>query len=394
MKICSSKKCVACNACILKCPQNCIQMRQTEKGWYTAKIENMEECIDCGICGRVCQGNAEKLFDKKRSFDIPLIYAVIANDKKELLRSTSGGAFFQIAKRIILNDGVVYGATMTEFKVHHIRINRITDLNLLQGSKYVESDMKGIYAKVEKDIFDGKLVLFSGTSCQIEGLYRYLGNDFKNLYTCDLLCKGVPPQSLFDSYISYLKKKYHDELRSINFRSKELGYMLLTTIETKDGKSKILRGLEDSYVKTVGKGYVREACLQCKFTQIQRIGDISLGDFWHIGEKIPFRKQTDEGCSLVLINTDKGRNLLNILEGSCYIEERSLEEAYNSQSTALSKPNSRPNDYLQFFEAANNLKWNKLAKKYLLNKNIFKRFREMIPRQLERAIIRRMKRHG
>lgn len=381
--ICDNSRCTGCSTCIQKCPNLCISWKM-DGFWNYPKIDN-EKCVECKICQKSCQANYEKPFKPNDHLIQPQIYAALINDLEIRKKSTSGGAFYAIAEKFLEDGGYVYGATMDKFRVFHTRVDNIKELSKLQGSKYIQSDLKDSYKRVKIDLESGKKVLFSGTSCQIEGLYRYLGEKNEQLLTCDLLCKGVPPQRLFDKYIQFLQKRYNGKIESFNFRDKALGYFWLSTIEL-DSKKVMLHGLEDTFVKTVGAGYVREACFSCKFTSEDRVGDFSLADFWHIGEKEPIDTDISNGCSLILVNTVTAEKFLKSLSNS-YIEKRTIDEARRSQSSALSHPNRRPNDYNEFFKDAEDMKWEKLSKKYLLSKRPLERIREALPKKVERTIV-------
>lgn len=389
MEICNYKLCTGCSACINICPMSCIEFEKSTDLWTYPQIDT-ERCIKCGKCIEVCQGNTDKI-DIDGRLESPKVFGVILTNQKNLLNSTSGGAFFAIASAVLKQDGVVYGAAMIDFHTKHIRVTSYDKLRMLQGSKYVQSEMGHIYSLVKKDLKDNKKVLFSGTPCQIEGLHRFLDRKYKNLITCDLLCKGVPSPKLFDKYIEFLQKRHGGNISDFNFRDKSLGYILLSTVNIK--KKKIfLHGIEDSYVKAVGAGYVRESCFACKFTSEMRVGDISLGDFWHIGEKEKIEKNVNNGCSLVICNTVQGIGILEDIKEFAYVEERSWDEARRSQSSALTHPIKKPLDYEQFNLDAVCNDWKMISKKYLRSKTLIGMMRDMLPKTLERKIAETLKR--
>lgn len=391
IEVCTFTKCTGCGACVQKCPKACIRWRR--KGLWDYPEIDTTRCIDCGVCTKSCQATYQNSFEVNGHLDTPKIYALLYNDLEVRKKSTSGAAFYAIAEEIVNSHGIVYGVTIDEnFQVSHMRVDSMVDLPKLQGSKYVQSYIGESYINAKDDLESGKTVLFSGTSCQIEGLYRYLGKEYDNLITCDLLCKGVPAQRLFDKYIEFLQKRYNNKVKSFNFREKCLGYFLVSSIEL-DTKKILLHGIEDTFVKTVGAGYVREACLSCKFTSEHRIGDFSLADFWHIGEKMPINVDTNNGCSLLMVNTKRAIGFVEKLHAGSYIEERTLEEAHRSQSSALSHPNRKPETYEDFFKDAEKADWTKLAKKYLISKSLQGRIREALPRKIERRIVETIKKY-
>ena len=214
-------KCFGCGACIAICPRNAITKTKTVLGSWIPEI-NHDVCINCGLCTKVCENSsAYEDFNKK---------AYIAYNKNQWMRkqSASGGVFSAIATYILDCGGSVFGAELT-FKdgraiVEHNIVRQIKDLPRLLGSKYVQSDTVNAYKQVKKELLSGHMVLFCGTSCQIVGLKKYLQKvDIKNLYTIDLICHGVPSVEFFNSYISYLEKKYKGVIKSFSFRTKEKG---------------------------------------------------------------------------------------------------------------------------------------------------------------------------
>lgn len=391
MEICNYKLCTGCSACINICPMSCIEFEQSIDLWTYPKIDT-ERCIKCGKCIEVCQGNADKItINRDERLENPKVFGAILTNQQNLLNSTSGGAFYAIARAVLNQEGVVYGAAMIDFHTKHIRVTSYDKLPMLQGSKYVQSEMGNIYTLVKKDLQDNKKVLFSGTPCQVEGLYRFLNKKYRNLITCDLLCKGVPSPKLFSKYIEFLQKHYSENISDLNFRDKSLGYILLSAIHIKQKKI-FLHGIEDSYVKAVGAGYVRESCFSCKFTSEMRVGDISLGDFWHIGEKEKIDKNVNKGCSLVICNTVQGIRILEDIKKIAYVEERSWAEARRSQSSALTHPIKKPSDYEQFNLEATYNDWKSISKKYLRSKSLIGMLRDMLPKRLERKIAETLKR--
>lgn len=209
-----------------------------------------------------------------------LLYSVTQKTKE----STSGGIFIPLAKSTLEKGGVVFGCAYDENLVaRHIAVEKEADLHKLQGSKYVQSDLSGIYSRVKSELKDGRNVLFSGTGCQVAGLRSFLGKDFDNLITVDIVCHGVPSPKLFEKYIGYLGSKLGEPVKSYNFRSKKRhGRGLFYDVET-DNIGKGGSGFDDPYYNAFlnCKTY-REGCYNCRFANCDRQGDITLADFWGI----------------------------------------------------------------------------------------------------------------
>lgn len=374
--ICDLQRCTGCGACVNRCPQKCIRMQENDKGFYYPVIDN-ERCISCGICKAICPVNHQNdiIFHNR-----PDVYAVKLKDSKMLFDSSSGGAFVAFAKKIIENNGEVFGAAYTEtMEVKHKSISLIEQLKELQGSKYVQSQIENTFSDAEKMLQAGRWVLFSGTACQIAGLYSFLGKDYPTLITCDLLCKGVPSPGLFNKYILYLQETAHDVVDYFNFRHKKFGWGLVNYVNYVNKGGRILYGCKGGFIKTCGKGYVREACFFCPFTRKERISDLTIGDFWKIGSRQKYDADTHEGISAVLVNSHKGKILLSECRDLIDMELRTMEELESGQSSSLSHPISRPEDWDKFYYDYNHLSWDKIYCKYLKPTTKKEFLKEMLP---------------
>ena len=191
------KHCSGCTACESICPVRAISMQVDEKG-FLYPIINQEICIDCGKCIRTCpiKNKTESNAEGYGCVALQLL------DQSPLFQSSSGGVAYGLSRHVLNQGGIVYGAAYDdENRVSHIRVDRVEDLHRLQGSKYVQSNIQGIYPAVKQDLEHGKEVLFSGTGCQVGGLLAYLGKDYKNLITIDVICYGTPSHMLWERYL-------------------------------------------------------------------------------------------------------------------------------------------------------------------------------------------------
>lgn len=299
-------ECIGCTACMHSCPTGAIKIRRNNEGFLCASI-NGDVCIKCGVCFNVCpvQQGSEKEEYKEA-------YACYAKNIDIQKKSTSGGIFYYIANAVLKNGGVVYGVTMDEtLTVKHISIHKTEELHKLQGSKYVQSDLGNTYAEIKSRLENGEKVLFSGTGCQVAGLKNYLKKDYENLFTVDLICHGVPSPGMFGDYINYLGKKYGGKLLSYKFRQKnpKEAQSYDTKIEIQKGDKvieKTVSGEDDPFtINYLQNTLQNKECYKCKFASLKRTADITLGDYWGIGEAHPdFAK--GNSVSLVLLNTEKG----------------------------------------------------------------------------------------
>ena len=209
------KKCTGCGACVQVCPKKCISWEEKDFGFNYPRIDK-NVCVDCGRCENVCP--IDRDLNKP---DGQRAYAVVLKDKDTLLKSTSGGMFSALAGYVFENKGVVYGCSMESgFQVKHIRVSVEKDLEKLRGSKYVQSNTENTFAQAETDLKKGLVVLYTGTPCQIAGLNNYLGKEYDNLITADIVCHGVGSQKYFDKFMDYLKEANKD-MTDLKFRSKE-----------------------------------------------------------------------------------------------------------------------------------------------------------------------------
>ncbi len=219
-QICPSHLCTGCAACSNICPNECIRMLPDNDG-FLRPIINIEECIYCDRCINVCpivnMPNPNKAIHN--------VYACWNNIPSVRFHSSSGGAFSALAQQILIKGGVVFGAAYDQYmNVMHIPVSDLSKLPILRGSKYVQSNIGNSYLQIQNFLRDYKKVLFSGTPCQVAALYSYLGHKPENLFTCDLICKGVPSPELFFRYIQHLEEAFNEKITRINFRDKRYGW--------------------------------------------------------------------------------------------------------------------------------------------------------------------------
>lgn len=309
IEILDKNECCGCSSCVQKCPKNAISMIENEEGFLYPAIDK-EKCIDCGLCAKVCP-QLKQL--KKKEEKYPKTYAMYNKNEEELLKSSSGGIFSVIANYILENEGVVFGAAYDEeLNVNHIKVDNKIELEKLRSSKYVQSNIKNTYKEAENELKKDKIVLFSGTPCQIEGLNSYLMKEYDNLITCDLVCHGVPSQKLFKTYLKYLSIKFNSKVKSYNFRSKnKYGWGLFTEVITQDNKKHYIKSDFDPYYSNfLNCNTYRECCYKCHYTNYNRVSNLTLADYWGVSSIHP-DFYSEKGISLILVNDKKGEDILN-----------------------------------------------------------------------------------
>ncbi|MDL2302541.1 Coenzyme F420 hydrogenase/dehydrogenase, beta subunit C-terminal domain [Lachnospiraceae bacterium OttesenSCG-928-D06] len=302
------KMCTGCSACVCICPTKALKLTQDEWGYYRSTID-ATKCINCGKCSNICPainlpGNS--------NIDSPTCYAFIAADEHILFNSSSGGAFALMSEVVFQKHGCVSGAAWkSDFSVEHIIIDRLKDLHILQKSKYLQSYMGDVFESIKSQLEQGRFTLFSGCPCQVTGLKAFLRKEYNNLLTVDLLCSHTPSTTFFKKY---LKDSFPNGIQNYQFRHKEQDWnsdCATVTVTESDGSKHVRRGgRQDNYQRVFHNHTMcPEHCEKCKYQTIPRIGDITIGDFWNIGEKDK-SINTQQGISVVLCNNEKGKNFL------------------------------------------------------------------------------------
>ena len=331
------EKCVGCKSCEQSCPKHCISMVENKEGFWYPSVDE-KSCIECKVCLKKCPvENTE--FHRNEPHKV---WAWRNKNDVDIMRSASGGAADSAAKTILQMGGVVYGAAYDEqLAVSHIEVTDEAEREKLQSSKYVQSDPKDSYTKVKQRLSEEKTVLFTGTPCQIAGLYAFLGGNPENLYTVDLICHGVPSPKFFKKYLEYQNKQTAGRVIYFNFRSKDkrgwgTQYLLKTKTKTKTKTLSL-----DRYGKHFMDGdCYRESCYQCAYANTSRVGDLTVGDFWGIAKSHP-SFNSPKGVSSVFVNTEKGQKLFEMMRVLAEVEEATLEEGVVKQHN-LVQPSNRP----------------------------------------------------
>ena len=342
VSVVGKKDCSGCGACFNSCPVKAIEMQPDHEGYLYPVIDE-EKCINCGKCQKSCPAIQVK-YDNHE----PVCYAVMADDEVRG-QSSSGGMFTLLADYVLEKGGAVCGAAYADdMSVEHIMIDRKEDLGKLRFSKYVQSNTKHIYQETEKVLKSGRPVLFSGCPCQVAAVKAYLGKDYDQLYTADLICHGVPSQKVFRKYLDdcYPDKK----VTGVNFRNKaSFGWSSNMSVYFEDGTCHLERAVTDPYFRAFQRVLdTRPSCGECRFATFPRQGDISIGDFWGISKVNP--EMTDnKGTSLVLSNSEKGDRVFEELhEKMKKMEKYPVEEA-TSKSGSIDHQIKQHPDRERFF---------------------------------------------
>ena len=345
--------CSGCGACAAVCPKSCIDITVGENGFILPMVD-LDTCINCKKCDRTCP--VLNSSNTKPSSAVKS-YAAKNSSKDVSLKSSSGGAFSVFATNIISNGGAVYGVVLnSKLEAEHIRVTDINDLYKLRGSKYLQSiNTPSIYRSVKKDLNNGVAVLFSGTPCQIGGLYSYLGTNPANLITLEVVCHGIPSYDVFKRYILSLEEKNGDlKVRGINFRDKTDGWSknrIKFTFE--DGTEFSQLGSENSFMKGyIQNLYIRDSCFNCKFKDFKSKADLLLGDMWGVQNMLPGYSE-ENGVSLICTASDKGCDFFKTcLAQFNDVKEVSYEDVkvYNECIIKSVKPNERSEEFFEKYK--------------------------------------------
>ncbi|WP_123054650.1 Coenzyme F420 hydrogenase/dehydrogenase, beta subunit C-terminal domain [Clostridium sp. JN-1] len=392
ISISDKQNCCGCKACYNACPKHCIKMVLDTEGFWYPNVDR-DKCIDCGLCEKVCP--EINIYKNSNSNDRVECLAAWNNDKEVRRKSSSGGIFTSIAECILSNGGIVFGAGYDDnLKVIHKEANTIQELNNLRGSKYVQSDIKEVYKKAKQYLNNGKKVLFTGTPCQIAGLYNFLQKEYNELYTCDLVCHGVPSPKVFEEYKKYMERKHNSSIENIDFRHKRYGWKLYSVSLLFNNGTEYIKNLsEDVYMQGFLRNYyLRPSCYKCTYAKLPRVSDITLADFWGISYKYP-ELDDDKGTSLLLINTNKGKKIIDSCGDNIFKQVCDLEYAILNNPCII-KSGKAPKLRKSFFKDFNTKDFDYVIKKYMGQPSWIKRKLIFIKRDLafiKRRILRLMK---
>lgn len=301
--------CCGCAACIQRCPKQCISLEEDNEGFLYPNVNKLL-CVDCHLCEKVCP-----ILNKKEDKKPIIALAAINTDEGIRLKSSFGGIFTLLAEKIIANEGMVFGAAFDKnWEVHHEEGITIEDLCKFRGSKYVQSKIENSYKKTEYLLKEGKKVLFSGTPCQIAGLKCFLQKEYLNLTTVDFICHGVPSPGIWRWYIKnqiFGTTNTSSKLKDINFRDKTYGWRdFQLTFQFKSSTPISSTNNANGYmIAFLNNICLRPSCYQCPAKSGRSHSDITIADFWGVNN---FNIDLDDnkGTSLVLINTNKGLELV------------------------------------------------------------------------------------
>lgn len=346
IKISDKASCCGCEACVQACVLNCITMKTDAEGfWYPAVDE--ARCVNCGACDKACP-----ILNPTESPEGVSVYAVRCADMDIRKASSSGGVFSLLAESILEDGGVVFGAAFGEgFSVFHTLARNTQELAALRGSKYLQSSIGDTYQQAKHLLKSGTPVLFTGTPCQIAGLKTYLGKEYENLHTADILCHGVPSPEVWKKYLQDQEVKQDSKIEAVSFRNKADGwhrYSLALLFQNKEVYNSVY--FEDQFMKLfLADICLRPSCHDCKFRESRSGADLTIGDAWGIEQWMP-EMDDDRGTSVVFVNTDKGFRMLMACKNKAEIREADADKVIACNAVYRKPVKAHPNRE-QFFRA-------------------------------------------
>lgn len=364
----NASDCCGCGACAARCPRGAIVMIENQEGFVYPEIDG-ELCVDCGMCRRACGFQNRYAREAVGPF-----YA--ASYRGDSSMSASAGAFYALARSVVEAGGVVFGAAYADdgegLRVRHAMVGDAEGLAVLQGSKYVQSDAGTCFPEVLRQLRSGREVLFSGTPCQISGLRGYLGRDWSNLVTVDLVCHGVPSEAMFRSLVASIAHERGKRVVDFRFRCKREGWghsllllLLLRpfgAVDASRDEEVLVPAHESAYYDLfLGLRTLRDSCYYCPFAGRLRPGDLTVGDFWGVEANRPDvledgRFDTRRGVSCLLVNSDRGLEALGRLGGDLDLLEVSFDDIAKGNAQ-LRHPSEFPADRSLYLDAFRDGGW-------------------------------------
>lgn len=351
--------CTGCTACASICPKGCISMSDNKEGFKYPSID-VSSCIDCDLCTKVCPA-----INMAKPAELSKVYVAQNSDVKTLQNSSSGGVFSAIAKHILDQKGVVYGAAMDydNMEVRHVRIDNVENLHAIMGSKYVQSNLTGIFELVKKNLTNGIKVLFSGTPCQIAGLKNYLRKEDDNLLTVDLICHGVPSPGIFKTYIQEVLSNKGSmsnkrlKITNISFRDKKNGWngygfsIHCKDIDTSETTYEFWNRYDNTFMRAFLDNLIlRNSCADCPSKNFKSGADITIGDAWGLGNYL-YSTTIENGYSLIIPHNSKALNILRTIDCNLTEVKDIVLTKHNATYQESIKPHKRR---ARFFKMVNN----------------------------------------
>lgn len=361
--ICSHDSCTGCQTCRLICPKKCIEMQEDEKGNIYPVI-NQKLCINCQKCQKLCPSLNPPEFSEK-----PInVYAGWSKDRQARKYSTSGAISYTLSKYFLERGWNFCGVIWTNDGAVHKVTSDIGEITQFQGSKYSHSDVKNCYKEIQVLLDANERVLFTGTPCQVAGLKKYLGKVYENLYTVDIICHGVPSRRILRDRINSIEQEHGKRVIEMRFRDKQPDQLhTCCKYIFEDGSFVLHEYNKDFFFRSFVDNYaLRENCFNCQYSCLQRVSDMTIADFWGYKPKSMKFYKYEIGVSLIMVNTEKGNQMIDFIKKDIVFESRGYKECSNRN---LYAPQAKPAYYDAYWADYNNpdIPKDVIQKKYLSN---------------------------
>lgn len=349
IKILSKEDCCGCTACFNICSKKAISMTSDNEGFLYPSV-NLKTCIECGACEKVCPILNKKVYHD----ELTESYIIRNQNEKVVYESTSGGAFSVFAEYVLHNNGVVYGVGYDE-SMHVICKKALStdQLKEMRGFKFVQATLEGVFQEVKKDLTEKRLVLYSGTPCQISGLLSYLGKKPYNLVCIYFVCRGVPSPGLWANYIEYMEQKFNSKIIAARFKHKTYGYYTTTMkVDFANGKTYYGSGRVDPYMKAfVNELSSRPSCANCEFKGIERLSDITLFDCYEYS-KVTGKYDDDKGYSSLFIHTWTGKKMFDQIKAQISYSQEDIDKLVSCNGIMVCNSAKPHKKRMEFYENA------------------------------------------
>ena len=355
--------CSGCGYCQQVCPVDAVEMKLDCHGFMHPEVD-LNKCIQCGKCLRECPYRNKENENSKAEDGSQQIFAAWSKNAEVVTNSSSGGMFYELAKKTIQEGGVVYGAAFDEnFTLKHRRIDRIDGIKPLMGSKYAQSNAFICFDSVKRDIESGKKVLFVGTPCQVSALKKLTYKNNNNLLLVDFVCHGVPSQMLMQDHIRYIESYFNEKIKEYIPRSKVVGWGHNELFIYQNGKKEYRHPVTQAYKKVFYSNCaLRGSCYNCPYTDFNRLGDLTLADYWGIEKQRPdlYRKA---GVSMLIVNSEKGKKFIDDMD-TIVLSKTEKNTIIKEKQPHLFQPIKQPNIYKEFWNDYQSSGWKYITEKY------------------------------
>lgn len=330
-------------ACVQKCPRKCISVKENFLGHLYPNVDK-QQCVQCGLCQKSCPEINPPFFRKSER-----AYAAWSLDPKSRKSSSSGGAAAELYSAA-LNSGVwISGVEFQDgFHVVHTLSDKHSSILRYKQSKYVYSELRNIYREIENLLKQGEQVLFISLPCKVAGLLSFLGKEYDGLTTVDIVCHGTPSYRNLEEHISSVSSGK----RATKLKFRNDNEFLFELIDEAEMNVYEKIGRADAYLAAFLEGLdYRESCYHCSYARPERVSDLTICDFWGLGQEIPFEHPYTGSISAVLINTEKGNRLFKQGEANLFVEERPVEEVVkgNAQLNAPTPEHPKREEFEQVY---------------------------------------------